>query len=257
MTPKINGIDIKDLYAALDPKAERDIEGRLNADMKLSGAGNSWDEIKPRLRGQGEAEIVQGVIYDFNIAESAITGITGIPGLTNNLNPSLRKKYPETFAAKDTEFKDLKTLVDIADGRINLRNLRMAAAEFVVTGNGWADFNRKVDSRATLKFSRRLSADLSQSAHEIKYLLNNQGELEIPFSVKGRMPNVKARPDANFLGEMVQRNFMRHGADDLQRFFGGAERSGEEESAPQEGGRKKKRSTEDRIRRGLENLFRR
>ena len=254
---KVDGIDVKELYSALDAKAERDIQGRLNARMKLSGGGKSWEEIKPSLRGQGEAEIVQGVIYNFNIAESALTGITGIPGLTNSLSPSLRKKYPETFTAKDTEFKELKTLVDVADGRINLKNMRMSAAEFVALGNGWADFNRRVDSRATLMFSQRLSADLGQSAREMKYLLNNQGQLEIPFSVSGRMPNVKAKPDANYLGQLVQRNFLRRGADDLQNRFLGRREGGESEPAPEEGNRKKRSSTEDRIRRGLENLFRR
>jgi uncharacterized protein involved in outer membrane biogenesis len=255
---KVDGIDLKELYSALDVKAERDIQGRMNANMKLSGSGKSWEEIKPSLRGQGEAEVIQGVLYNFNIAESALTGITGIPGLTHNLSPSLRKKYPETFTAKDTEFKELKTLVDVGDGRINFKNMRMSAAEFIAVGNGWADFNRRVDSRATLTLSQRLSTDLSQSAREIKYLLNSQGQLEIPFSISGRMPHVKAKPDANFLGQMVQRNFMRRGADDLQnRFLGRSERSEENENAPEESTRKKRSSTEDRIRRGLENLFRR
>ena len=254
---KFNGIDVKELYAALDSKAERDIEGRLNADMRLTGSGKSWEEIKPSLRGQGEAEVIQGVIYNFNVADSALTGITGIPGLTNSVNPALRKKYPETFTAKDTEFKELKTLVDIGDGRINLKNIRMSAAEFVAAGNGWVDFNRKVDSRATLTFSQRLSADLSQSAREIKYLLNNQGQLEMPFSVSGRMPNVKAKPDGNYLAELVQRNFMRRrGGDELQNRFSGR-RDSAEESSPEEDSRRKRSSTEERIRRGLENLFRR
>jgi hypothetical protein len=254
---KIQGIDVKELYTALDAKAERDIQGRLNADMKLSGSGKSWEEIKPGLRGQGEAEIAQGVIYNFNIAESAMTGITGIPGLTNSLSPSLRKKYPETFSAKDTEFKELKSQFEIADGRIQMKNIRMSAAEFVVIGNGWADFNRRVDSRATVTFSQRLSADLAQSTRELKYLLNNQGQLEMPFSVSGRMPNVKVKPDGNFLGHVIQRNFMRGGGEDLQnRYLGKQDRPDENGSTSEDSG-KKRRSTEDRIRRGLENLFRR
>ena len=251
---KVQGIDVKELYTALDDKAERDIRGRLNAEMKLSGSGNTWDEIKPNLHGQGEAEVLQGAIQNFNIADSVLTGVTGIPGLTHSFSPALRKKYPETFTAKDTEFKELKTLLDVADGRMNVKNLRMSAAEFIVLGNGWADFNRKVDFRATLSFSQPLSADLSQSAREIKYLLNNQGQLEIPFSLTGRMPNVKPKPDANYLGQLVQRGFMRRGADELQNFLG----RNEGDSAVDDGNnRKKKSSTEDRIRRSLENLFKR
>jgi hypothetical protein len=148
--------------------------------------------------------------------------------------------------------------VEVADGRINLKNTRMSAAEFVAVGSGWADFNRKVDFRSTLSFSQRLSADLSQSAREMKYLLNNQGQLEIPFSLTGRMPNVKAKPDANYLGQLVQRGFLGRRADDLQnRYLDRGDRPEQDESAPADGSRKKRSSTEDRIRRGLENLFRR
>src|SRR5439155_12243570 len=64
---KVQGIDVKELYTALDAKAERDIRGKLNADMKLSGSGKNWEAIKPTLRGQGDAEVLQGALLNFNI----------------------------------------------------------------------------------------------------------------------------------------------------------------------------------------------
>jgi uncharacterized protein involved in outer membrane biogenesis len=258
---KVQGIDVKELYSALDAKAERDIRGKMNADMKLTGSGKNWEAIKPSLRGQGDAEVLQGAVLNFNIADSALTGITGIPGLTNIISPSLRAKYPETFTAKDTEFKELKADFDLADARMNVKNLRMAAAEFVVVGNGWADFNRKVDFRSTLSFSQRLSADLAQSTREVKYMLNNQGQLEIPFTLSGTMPNVKPKPDTRFLGQMVQRGFMRKGTEELQnRFLGGGkdkDSAAQNDETPSDGKKKKKTSTEDMIRRGIEGLFKR
>jgi uncharacterized protein involved in outer membrane biogenesis len=260
LASKVQGIDVKELYSALDAKAERDIRGKLNADMKLAGSGQNWEAIKPTLRGQGDAEVLQGALLNFNIAESALNGITGMPGLTNIISPSLRAKYPETFTAKDTEFKELKANFDLADGRMNVKNLRMSAAEFVVQGNGWADFDRKVDFRATLSFSQRLSADLSQSAREVKYLLNNQGQLEVPFALTGKMPNVKPKPDTRFLGQLVQRGFMRKGTEELQNRFlgGGKDSTAEKDEPPSDSGKKKKKNnTEDMIRRGLEGLFKR
>ncbi|MGE5216661.1 MAG: AsmA-like C-terminal region-containing protein [Chloroflexota bacterium] len=255
---KVQGVDVKELYTALDPKAERDIRGRLNADMKLAGSGKSWDEIKLALRGQGEAEVLQGALMNFNIAEGALTGITGVPGLTNLINPTLRNRHPETFSAKDTEFKQLNAAFEVADGRINVKNLRMSAAEFDVRGDGWADFTRKVDFRATMFFSQSLSADLGRSAREINYLSNSQGQLEVPFALTGRLPNVKPKPDTRLLGQLVQRGFMRKGAEELQnRFLGGKETTEQTQSAPDEGRKKRKNSTEDLIRRGLENLFKR
>jgi len=258
MASKVQNIDVKELYTLLDAKAERDIRGRMNADMKLAGSGKSWDAIKPTLHGQGNAEIVQGALLNFNIADNVLTGITGVPGLTNAINPSLRAKYPETFTAKDTEFKELKANFDLADSRMNVKNLRMAAADFVVEGNGWADFDRKLDFRATLSFSQRLSADLSQSAREIKYLLNNQGQLEVPFALTGRMPNVKPKPDTRYLGQLVQRGFLRKGSEELQnRFLGGGKDSAAQTEEPTDSKKKKKSSTEDMIRRGLEGFFKR
>jgi uncharacterized protein involved in outer membrane biogenesis len=259
MTSKVQNIDVKELYTLLDAKAERDIRGRMNADMKLAGSGKSWEAIKPTLHGQGDAEVVKGALLNFNIADNVLTGITGVPGLTHAINPSLRAKYPETFTAKDTEFKELKANFDLADARMNIKSLRMAAADFVVEGNGWADFDRKLDFRATLSFSQRLSADLSQSAREIKYLLNNQGQLEVPFALTGRMPNVKPKPDTRYLGQMVQRGFLRKGTEELQnRFLGGGKDSGaQNEQTPGDTNKKKKTSTEDMIRRGLEGLFKR
>jgi uncharacterized protein involved in outer membrane biogenesis len=261
MTSKAQNIDVKELYTALDAKAERDVRGRMNADMKLAGSGKNWEEVKPTLQGQGEAEVLQGALLNFNIAEAALGGITGVPGLTNLINPSLRNKYPETFTAKDTEFKELKTTVDVGGGRINVKSLRMSAADFFVQGAGWADFTRKVDFRTTVSFSDRLSADLARSTREIKYLLNNQGQIEIPLALTGRLPNVKPVPDSRYLGQIVQRGLMRKGVEELQnRLLGGKPQqqpSQQQENATGDSKKNRRNSTEDLLRRGLEGLFKR
>jgi uncharacterized protein involved in outer membrane biogenesis len=257
LATKFQGVDLKELYTALDAKAQHDIRGRLNADMKLSGGGKTWEDIKPALRGRGEAEVVEGALLNFNIAEGALGGITGIPGLANVFSPALRNKYPETFAAKDTEFKELRATLDLANGRINVKDLRMAAADFTVQGDGWANFDRRLDFRATLRFSQPLSADLSRSTREISYLFNNRNELEIPFALAGTMPNVKPRPDTRYLAEMAQRGFLKRGAEELQRRFlgGGKEPETPEESPPADGTTRRRPSTEDRVRKALEGLF--
>jgi hypothetical protein len=255
---RVQGIDIKELYGYLDPKAEHDIRGRMNGEMKLGGSGKNWEAIKPTLRGQGTTEVLQGALLNFNIAEGRLAAITGIPGLTNAFSPALRNKYPETFKAKDTEFNELEANFDVADGRVNLNNLRMSAAEFIVQGNGWMDFTRRIDVPATLMFSRRFSADLAQSAREVKYLLNKQGQLEVPMSVRGRLPNVKARPDVKNLAQLAQRGFLQKGVEELQnRYLGRNEFDVQDGTARSDRKTKRRTSTEDLIRKGLENLFRR
>src|SRR5262249_6571967 len=234
-----------------------DIRGRLNGDMKISGSGQKWDEINPTLRGQGEAEVLQGALLNFNIAEGALSGITGIPGLTNMINPSLRKKYPATFEAKDTEFKELKASFELADGRINMKNVRLAAADYSAQGNGWADFNRNLDFKSVLMFSPQLSVDIGQSAKEVKYLFNNQNQIEIPFILKGKLPNVNPRPDGSYLAKIAQRGLLGKGAEELQQRFGTKDSRSSDEPGTATSKKRKKNSTEDMIRKGLEGFFKR
>ena len=260
---KAQGLDLGELYRSLDPKSSRNIQGRLNADMKISGSGKDWNDIKPSLRGQGQAEVLQGALLDFNVADSVLSSITGIPGLTSLINPQIRKKYPETFEAKDTKFKELRGLFDLADARMNVKDLRIAAADYTVQGNGWVDFDKRADFQAALVLSQPLSADLGRSAREVTYMFNNQNQFEVPFALTGTLPKIKVRPDSSYLGKMVQRGFMRKGAEELQQRLLGKERSAPSGETPSQASpsdqrrEKKKNSPEELIRKGLDQLFRR
>jgi len=261
LASKVRGVDLKELYSTFGSKAEndsqRDIRGRLNADMQVTGSGKTWEEMKPALRGQGQAEVLDGALLNFNLADSVLSGATGMPGLTNMIKPAIRKKYPETFEAKDTQFKELKADFDLANGRMNVKNLRITGADFNVDGNGWVDFERNVNFRSSLMLSPQLSADIGGSAREIKYLFNDQKQLEIPFSVTGKLPKVKPKPDASYLAKSLQRGFLQKGTEELQQRFLGKKESAspKEESAPSDRKERKKSSTEDLIRKGLKDFL--
>ncbi len=257
VSSNLQGINLSELYRSLDPKAAHDIEGRLNANMKVAGNGNQWQEIKPTLRGQGNAEVLDGALLNVNIAERVLTSATGIPGLTALISPEIREKYPETFQAKDTRFKVMKGLFNIAEARFNVKDLQIAAADYGLQGNGWVDFDKQVDFQARLTLSQRLSADLARSVREITYLLNPQNQFELPFALTGILPNVKPRPDTGYVSKMIERGLVRRGAEELQRrFFGKKETPPATEPGVQPPAEEKTRP-EDLIRKGLEQLFRR
>jgi uncharacterized protein involved in outer membrane biogenesis len=251
----IKGIDLVQLYQYFT-QDQPDMRGSLNGNLKLSGQGDQWQEIKPSLRGDGQTEVLNGTLLNFNIADAVLSGATGIPGLTNLINPAVRKKYPETFEAKDTVFKDLQTQLDIGGSRLNLKNLRIAAAQFKVEGDGWVDFERRVDFRGVVRFSPALSGDIAGAVREIRLLFNKNNELEIPFTLSGQMPNVRPRPDASYLTKSLQRGLFQRGAEELQeQLFGPKERRAPNDRQPDQERQQKPSSPEDLIRRGLEGLF--
>jgi uncharacterized protein involved in outer membrane biogenesis len=252
---EIKAIDLVQLYKYFTQE-QPDMRGSLNGNLKLSGQGNHWQQIKPSLRGAGQTEVLNGTLLNFNIADAVLSGATGIPGLTNLINPAVRKKYPETFEAKDTVFKELQTQIDIGESRVNLKNLRIAAAQFRVEGDGWVDFERRVNFRGIVRFSPGLSGDIAGAVREIRLLFNKNNELEIPFTLSGQMPNVRPRPDASFLTKSLQRGLFQRGAEELQeQLFGPKEHRAPNDRQPDQERQQKPRSSEDLIRKGLEGLF--
>jgi uncharacterized protein involved in outer membrane biogenesis len=251
---EIKTIELLQLYQYLNVNRQ-DLRGKLNGKLNLSGQGSRWQEIKTNLRGDGQTEILEGALLNFNIADAVLSGTTGIPGLTNLISPAVRKKYPETFEAKDTVFKQLQTQLNVSDGRLNFKDLRIAAAQFRVDGNGWAGFERQVDFRGVLRFSQRLSADIAGAVREIRFLFNKDNELEIPFTVSGELPNVRVRPDASYLTRSLQRGLLEKGAEELQeKLFGPKDRKSPDNQL-QEEKREQPNPAEELIRRGLEGLF--
>ncbi len=249
LTSKIQGLDLKELYRAMDPKAPLIIQGNLNANLKVAGSGKDWKEIEPRLRGEGNAEVLDGALLNFNLAEGTISGITGIPGLTSLITPQVREQYPEIFQSKDTKFKELKTLFSMGDSRLNVKNLRITAADFTILGKGQVLFNRKTEFRSVMLFSQKLSADLARAAREVKYIYNQQNQLEIPFGLTGTLPNVRPRPDSNFLAKLVQRGATGKGAEEISKqIFGSKEPKSPEEA-------KERDAVENLIRKGLQGIF--
>jgi uncharacterized protein involved in outer membrane biogenesis len=252
---EFKGIDLVQLYQYFNQE-QRDIRGNLNGNLKLSGIGDKWQEIKPNLRGDGQMEVLQGTLLNFNIADAVLSGATGIPGLANLINPAVRQKYPETFNSKDTVFKDLQSQISVGDSRLNFKNLRIAAAEFKLEGDGWADFDRRVDIRGVVRFSPELSSDIAKAVRQIRLLFNKNNELEIPFILAGQLPNVRPRPDTSYLTKSLQRGLVQRGSEELQQqFFGTRERNAPDDRQQDERRQQRQSSPEDLIRKGLEGLF--
>ena len=252
---EFKGIDLVQLYQYFN-QDQRDIRGNLNGNLKLSALGDKWQEIKPNLRGDGQMEVLQGTLLNFNIADAVLSGTTGIPGLANLINPAVRQKYPETFNAKDTVFRDLQSQITVGDSRFNFKNLRIAAAQFKLEGDGWADFDRRVDIRGVVRFSPELSSDIAGAVRQIRILFNKNNELEIPFILAGQMPNVRPRPDTSYLTKLLQRGLVQRGSEELQQqLFGTRERSAPDDRQQDERHQQRQSSPEDLIRKGLEELF--
>jgi AsmA protein len=255
-TTNVKGMDLTQIFRSLLPSAPQNIQGQLNMDLDVTGAGKERETIQKALKGQGRAEVLNGVLLDVNLADSVLSN-TGIPGFASIVPADLKKKYPEVFSSKNTEFKQLKGSAIIKDGKAYTDDLIVAAAEFESLGKGWFAFDQTVDFRGQLFLSQPFSQDIISRAREMKGLANDQGRIEIPFTMSGKLPGAKPKPDLGYVAQALQKGAFDRGLDSFfrRRSRGGSETAPSQQDQPSGSQERKKRSPADEIRRGLEGLF--
>jgi len=213
----IRGMDLKTMLASQSPGSEKRIEGKLDANLTLAGAGKQWDVVKKQLRGDGRVDVRDGVIKDVNIADEVLKSVTGIAGLSNFISPRVRERHPSLFSTTDTKFDKLGGSVVIADGVARSDDLAIQARDYAMLGKGTYSLDNDLDFTATLVASRDLSDDVISDLREAKYLANQEGKIEIPFRLTGSLPRVKPKPDGEFITRALSRAVVGKG---LEKIFG-------------------------------------
>jgi uncharacterized protein involved in outer membrane biogenesis len=249
-------MDLTQIFRSMLPSAPQNIRGLLNMDLDITGAGKEWNAIQKALKGQGKAEVTNGALHDINLAESVLSGATGVAGAVNLVPADVKNKYPAVFNSKDTEFKQLKGSAIIGDGKAQTNDLVISTADFETQGKGWFAFDQTVDFRALLLLSEQLSQDIISRSKETQNLANNQGRLEIPFILSGKLPGAKPKPDVGYVARAVGKGAVERGLEGLLQKKSPKEGSApSQEKQPSDSKEKKKESPKDDILRGLQKSF--
>jgi uncharacterized protein involved in outer membrane biogenesis len=201
----IRDVELQPLLAAAGHDGGPSLRGRLQAQLDLRGAGKSRSSLVASLNGNGNVRIADGAIDDFNIAEGVLSGITGVSGLTDLVSPRVRQRRPEVFSTRSTRFDSLTATLEIAAQRVTTSDLLLVAPEYTVRGTGVFGFDRRLDMNGRFLASEKLSADLLADVREARLALNDQGRLEVPFQLEGKLPHLRLKPDSRFLTNTLQK----------------------------------------------------
>jgi len=218
---KLSGMRIEEFIEGRGAGSGDDLSGELSGDLALVGAGSGWESIKKTLKGQGGIQLLNGVLRDVNLADAAFEGVTGIPGLSGVLPPSLREKYPQVFGSEDTVFENMDAKLDIRDGLVTFRDFRLAAREYSLEGKGRYSLDNHLDMSTVMAMSPALSEDLVRAAKPMHYLRSADGNVEFPVKLVGPIPDIKAVPDVGHIAKAASRQAV---GSLLQRALGGAKK---------------------------------
>jgi hypothetical protein len=202
---KLSSMRIEKIIASRSPASARSLEGELGANLDLVGAGTDWGQIKRSLVGKGSVQLVDGLLRDVNLADTALEGLTGVPGLSGVLPPGLRSKYPDVFGVGDTVFEEMDAKIDIRDGWAHFRDFRLAARDYTISGQGRYSLDNELDMSTVMTFSQPLSESLVDAAKPMRYLQSPDGRVEFPVKLIGAAPNIKAVPDVGYIAKAASR----------------------------------------------------
>jgi uncharacterized protein involved in outer membrane biogenesis len=201
----VRGVALGPLLAARESPAAAHVAGRLDADVSLTAAGARRRAVRRSLAGTARIDVRDGVLRGVSIVDQVLGAVTGINGAGRLVPARLRRKQPEVFGGADTEFEELRASARIGDRHATTDDLVMRTDAYVVTGRGQVGFDGQTDLTATFVAGPTLTSDVLDSVKDARWALNADHRIEIPFQVAGRFPDLRPRPDPDFVARVVGR----------------------------------------------------
>ncbi|NIM20750.1 MAG: AsmA family protein [Candidatus Latescibacteria bacterium] len=192
---KARGLNLVNLVSSTLARSSSRFQGNVNLDIHLGGQGKKWADVRSTLDGAGVLAVLQGAILDMNIAKELLNAIAGELGSAPIVSEHLRKTYPHVFTATKTEFREFEGDVLIKGGRIHAPSFHLGTEDYSILGKGSLGLDWTVDSQAAFILSPRLSKSLIEEAGFVSFLTDDQGRVQIPFSMTGRLQKVAFKPD--------------------------------------------------------------
>lgn len=179
------------------PRLGEVVRGGLSFDGRLASAGETWSEISRRLTGSGDLSLVAGSVVGRNLVATVMEGF--VPG------PEHRSRL-ELLAAAETRFEQLSSPIEVAALRMVADDLRVRGAGYEVVGRGSIGVDGALSFEGNLAIAAELSRELVAAAPAGSRLLNERGEISLPFRLAGTWPEIRASVD---LEQVVQRVLLR------------------------------------------------
>ena len=239
LEPTIEAMDLKALLSQKFPNFKDQIEGQLNVKARLWGESKNGAALQDSLQGEGTAQVRGGSLKNYNLVERVLTKITGLPGVPNLISSRMPTRYNTLFQRRDTLFETLGATFSVQQGRIYSEDLHLATPDYSISAEGWVGFDKTMKWNATLAMSPQFTRDLMQEHRNVRYMVDRQGRLAVPFRLEGTLPYVQAKPDLQGLAETIQRGLLQRG---VERALGGEKDEN-------------KKGKRDWIQKGLEQLF--
>jgi len=220
-TLNTNNIDLQQALTAQKAKLADTLRGQVTGQVKVSGRGTKFDEIKPTLQGSGQMAIKNGKLIGINLGAETVSKVQGIPGIGTLISPTVIARHPALFKDRDTDLKTASLSFVLQGPRITTHDLTVTSVDYGLLGDGWVDMDKNIDLAAHVLMSKEFSKDLEAEKKNVVYLEDKQGQIDIPVIIRGALPKPTILPDVQTLAQRAASHAIeKKGEELLGKFLG-------------------------------------
>lgn len=164
--------------------------------IQLAPAG----DLSPLATLDGKSELLfrDGEIQGMSLGRMILESVADLPFLGASLFATLPEAQRQKLHADSTAIQTLSGSFTIASGILSTSNLALQSDLFALHSSGSVDLpHQSLDLAATATFAPEVSSALVAKVHELKGLLDDKGQLNIPVQLTGLataptvLPNVQ------------------------------------------------------------------
>jgi hypothetical protein len=208
----LEGVQIAAALAGLRSTAAQRVDGRLDAELRLTTSGRDAVALRRSAHGTGSVRVTNGVVQGVNLAQRVLGAVPGVGALLRSSG-----RAANLLGSGATRFDRLTATVHIANEQVASNDVALSAEDYSVNATGTIGFAGAVAARGTFHGSAPLVADLAGGVPVLgKLAASTKGIVAIPFTVRGTLANPKVEPDLSSVAGGIGRDAV----DGLDALFG-------------------------------------
>lgn len=172
----------------------------LSARAASSGKG---DAMMAALSGEGRLTVREAAALDVNLLRELFKALEVVPGVGETLRNRLPVETQQKLARPYTPFAPIDVPFVLKNGAVLFDNAILATDDLTVWSRGQIGLNGSLAGQALLRVSAPLTNVFWQSVPQLKYVVNAQGELELPAILSGTVSRPRVVPDMEYVGARV------------------------------------------------------
>jgi hypothetical protein len=125
------------------------------------------------------------------------------------------------FKDPDTDINTASLTFTLSGIRISTRDLVVQADDYGMTAAGWFDLDKNLDLSGHALLTRKFSQEIVANKHNVVYLTNNDGQVDIPLRISGKLPKPDVSPDIATMAQYATSHLLRQtGKGVVDKLFG-------------------------------------